>query len=33
LPVGVPTLHKPFDEDTLIAAMNNVVGAAPQRTV
>jgi FixJ family two-component response regulator len=33
LPVGVPTLHKPFDEDALVAAMNTVVGAPSQHAV
>ncbi|HZM97296.1 MAG TPA: response regulator [Vicinamibacterales bacterium] len=33
LPFGVPTLHKPFDEDTLIAAMTDVIGDSSERAV
>jgi FixJ family two-component response regulator len=33
LPLGVPTLHKPFDEDTLIAAMSDVLGHCSARSV
>jgi FixJ family two-component response regulator len=33
LPLGVPTLHKPFDEDTLIAAISDVVGHSSERDV